>query len=88
MTDEERELVERWIITFCETPPVTDVELMRRLIAEQQATPQGVPPASQDLQDRRPRKVGSQPGRIRRPGGQDDHRRNPHQGAQGGGVVR
>lgn len=21
-------------------------------------------------------------------GGQDDHRRNPHQGAQGGGVVR
>jgi hypothetical protein len=44
MTDEERELVERWIITFCEAPPVIDVELMRRPIAEQQATPQGVHP--------------------------------------------
>lgn len=41
MTDEERALVEQWILIFCEAPPVIDVELMRRLIAEHQAKPQG-----------------------------------------------
>ena len=38
MTEEERQLVDRWIVTFCEAPPVIDAELMRRLIAEQEAT--------------------------------------------------
>jgi hypothetical protein len=40
MTEEERQLVDRWIVTFCEAPPVIDAELMRRLIAEQEATQQ------------------------------------------------
>jgi bifunctional N-acetylglucosamine-1-phosphate-uridyltransferase/glucosamine-1-phosphate-acetyltransferase GlmU-like protein len=44
MTNEERDLVDRWIVTFCETPPVIDAELMRRLIAEQEATQQGAQP--------------------------------------------
>ncbi|WP_312735374.1 hypothetical protein [Brevundimonas sp.] len=44
MTDEERALVEQWILIFCEAPPVIDVELMRRLIAEHQAEPQGAAP--------------------------------------------
>ena len=43
MTKEERELVERWIIAFCEPPPIVDAELMRRLLAEQQ-TPQETAP--------------------------------------------
>jgi hypothetical protein len=34
MTNEERELVDRWILAFCEPPPVVDAELMRRLLAE------------------------------------------------------
>lgn len=37
MTDDERALLDRWILTFCEPPPVLDAELMRRLIAEEQA---------------------------------------------------
>ncbi|WP_291535519.1 DUF2945 domain-containing protein [Brevundimonas sp.] len=37
MTDEERALVERWILAFCEAPPVVDAELMRRLIAEHES---------------------------------------------------
>ncbi|NSX34211.1 hypothetical protein HTK96_12620 [Brevundimonas vesicularis] len=40
MTEEERQLMDRWIVTFCEAPPVIDAELMRRLIAEQEATQQ------------------------------------------------
>lgn len=36
MTEEERQLVDQWIVTFCEAPPVVDAELMRRLIAEQE----------------------------------------------------
>nr|WP_314437917.1 hypothetical protein [uncultured Brevundimonas sp.] len=40
MTDEERDLMEQWILRFCEPPPVIDAELMRRVIAEQQAEPQ------------------------------------------------
>ena len=44
MTEEERQLVDRWIVTFCEAPPVIDAELMRRLIAEQEATQQGAQP--------------------------------------------
>ncbi len=43
MTDEERSLMEQWILRFCEPPPVIDAELMRRVIAEHQAEPQGGP---------------------------------------------
>lgn len=31
--DAER-LLERWIIAFCEPPPLVDVELMRRVLAD------------------------------------------------------
>ena len=51
MTEEERQLVDRWIVTFCEAPPVIDAELMRRLIAEQEATQQ----EAQSCQKRRSR---------------------------------
>lgn len=34
MTNEERELVDRWILAFSEPPPVVDAELMLRLLAE------------------------------------------------------
>ena len=44
MTKDERELVDRWIVTFCEVPPVIDAELMRRLITEREATQQGAQP--------------------------------------------
>jgi hypothetical protein len=44
MTEEERQLVDRWIVTFCEAPPVIDAELMRRLIAEQETTQQEAKP--------------------------------------------
>ncbi|MEC8455771.1 MAG: hypothetical protein VXZ43_02565, partial [Pseudomonadota bacterium] len=44
MTEEERRLVDQWIVTFCEAPPVVDAELMRRLIAEQETTQQEAKP--------------------------------------------
>ena len=44
MTKDECELIDRWIVTFCEVPPVIDAELMRRLIAEQEATQQEMQP--------------------------------------------
>ena len=31
---ETRALVQRWIIAFCETPILIDVELMRRVLAD------------------------------------------------------
>jgi hypothetical protein len=34
MTNEERELLDRWILAFLEAPPIVDPELMRRLLAE------------------------------------------------------
>ena len=34
MSDELVELTERWVLTFCETPPVLDAELMRGVLAE------------------------------------------------------
>lgn len=37
MSNDERDLLERWILTFCEPPAIVDAELMRRLIAEEQA---------------------------------------------------
>lgn len=37
MDDEADRLVERWILAFCEVPPVVDPELMRRLLAEHDA---------------------------------------------------
>lgn len=44
MDDVTERLLERWIITFCEAPPLLDTELMRRLLAEvgetrEEATP-------------------------------------------------
>jgi hypothetical protein len=44
MTEEERQLVDQWIVTFCEAPPVVDAELMRRLIAEQETMQQEAQP--------------------------------------------
>lgn len=38
MTNEERELLDQWILTFLEAPAVVDPELMRRLLAEHDAT--------------------------------------------------
>ncbi|HEY1224432.1 MAG TPA: hypothetical protein VGE54_04310 [Brevundimonas sp.] len=38
--DGER-LLERWILAFCEPPPLIDVELMRRVLAEHEARPYG-----------------------------------------------
>lgn len=37
MHDEDRKLLDRWILTFLEPPPVVDPELMRRLLAEHDA---------------------------------------------------
>ena len=34
MDAEMKRLVERWITTFCETPPLLDAELMRRVLAD------------------------------------------------------
>lgn len=35
MSDAEIErLTERWILAFCETPPVLDAELMRAVLAD------------------------------------------------------
>lgn len=53
MTDEERSLMEQWILRFCEPPPVIDAELMSGVIAEHQAEPQGDPShAGKDVQAR------------------------------------
>jgi hypothetical protein len=41
--DEETEaLVERWILAFCEAPPLVDVELMERILSEHEASSQGI----------------------------------------------
>ena len=37
MTQAEQALVDKWIAVFCEAPPIVDAELMRSLIAEQEA---------------------------------------------------
>lgn len=37
MDDELERLTERWILAFCETPPLADPELMRRVLAEWEA---------------------------------------------------
>lgn len=34
MTDDAVRLLERWILAFCEPPPLIDVELMTRMLAE------------------------------------------------------
>ncbi|WP_327448863.1 hypothetical protein [Brevundimonas sp.] len=34
MDDEAERLVERWILAFCEPPPLVDPELMRRMLAD------------------------------------------------------
>lgn len=38
MTEETKRLVERWILTFCEPPPLIDPELMRHILANHAAT--------------------------------------------------
>lgn len=35
--DAEAQLIQRWIIAFCEVPTLIDVELMNRLLAEHDA---------------------------------------------------
>jgi len=32
-------LIERWILAFCEPPPLVDAELMRRVLADHEARP-------------------------------------------------
>ncbi|MFC0634438.1 hypothetical protein [Brevundimonas balnearis] len=34
MTDETVALAERWMLTFCEAPPLLDAELMRAVLAD------------------------------------------------------
>lgn len=34
MDRETEMLVERWILAFCETPPLLDADLMRRVLEE------------------------------------------------------
>lgn len=34
MDKETEMLVERWILTFCEMPPLLDVDLMRQVLEE------------------------------------------------------
>ena len=34
MEDDVERLVERWILAFCEPPPLVDAELMRRMLAD------------------------------------------------------
>ncbi|MES2833259.1 MAG: hypothetical protein V4707_00975 [Pseudomonadota bacterium] len=41
MDGETNRLIEHWILTFCEPPPLIDVELMRRVLAEHEARPYG-----------------------------------------------
>ncbi len=37
MDQETSELVERWILTFLEQPPLLDAELMRTVLAEHES---------------------------------------------------
>ena len=37
MDPDAKRLMERWIIAFCEPPPLVDVELMRRVLAEHES---------------------------------------------------
>jgi hypothetical protein len=37
VTEETERLMERWILAFCEPPPLLDAELMARLLAEHEA---------------------------------------------------
>lgn len=42
MSEELKRLTERWILAFCETPPLLDAELMARVLAEHEgASSQG-----------------------------------------------
>ncbi len=41
MDNETNRLIERWILAFCEPPPLIDAELMRRVLAEHEARPYG-----------------------------------------------
>ncbi|CAN5249421.1 hypothetical protein BH10PSE2_BH10PSE2_01500 [soil metagenome] len=37
MSHDADDVVQRWILAFCETPPLIDLELMTRLLAEHEA---------------------------------------------------
>jgi len=37
VSEEIERLMERWILAFCEPPPLLDAELMARLLAEHEA---------------------------------------------------
>jgi len=37
VSEEVERSIERWILAFCEPPPLIDAELMARLLAEHQA---------------------------------------------------
>ena len=37
MSHDADDLLDRWILTFCEPPPLIDPELMRALLAEHEA---------------------------------------------------
>ena len=34
MDSETERLIDRWILAFCEPPPLVDAELMRRVLAD------------------------------------------------------
>ncbi len=44
MDKDETALVERWILTFLEAPPLIDVELMALVLAEHEARAEEDPP--------------------------------------------
>ena len=40
MDEETDALIQRWIITFCEMPPLVDKELMRAVLADMETNAQ------------------------------------------------
>lgn len=40
MSQQRQDLIERWILAFCEAPPLIDEELMSRLLDEHEANEQ------------------------------------------------
>lgn len=45
MRDETQRLVERWIMTFLEPPPLADPELLALVLAEHEATQRSKEPS-------------------------------------------
>jgi len=61
MDAETRNLVQRWIIAFCEMPILIDEELMRRVLADVEQKP-GTARDAEVSESRRQGELGSQPG--------------------------